>query len=270
MAPPNIDKEQEDAEAEELTRLRAPTIYNVIQKEGVEELSRSIGALFWSGLTAGFAIFLSVIAIGAIHWNMPDTPYSKLIESFGYTVGFVVVIFGRFQLFTENTITVVIPLLTDYSHHRLRKVLQLWLVVFLANLLGVAIMSAVSVHTSLVQDGLANAIITLSQKYTDRSAFQFFTHGIPAGFIIAAIVWMLPSAEGNKFSVIVMLSYLIYLGDFTHVIAGSGEIFVMVFKGYLSLGDAILKSILPTFFGNVIGGSALFALLAYGQVREEL
>ena len=257
-------------EAEELTRNRVPLIYNVIQKEGEEELARPVSSLFLSGLSAGLAIFLSVIAIGAIFGNMPNHAHYRLIESFGYTVGFVVVIFGRLQLFTENTITVIIPLLANYSHRRLRQTLLLWGVVFLANMIGVAIVSAVSVYTNLLPTGLADAIVAVSQEYINRSPTQFFMHGIPAGFIIAAIVWMLPSAESNKFAIIVMLSYLIYLGDFTHVIAGAGEVFVMVFKTTISISDAVFKSIIPTLFGNIIGGTLLFSMLAYGQVREEL
>ncbi len=260
----------DEQKTERLTRHSVPLVYSVIKQEGEHELSRAASSLFWSGLTAGFAIFLSLIATGAIYLNMPDHAYFRLIGSFGYSVGFVVVIFGRLQLFTENTITAVIPLLSNYSHQRLIKFLILWGVVFIANLIGVAIVAAVCVFTNTIPPDLTQAIVDLSKEYANRTPLEFFTNGIPAGFIIAAIVWMLPSAKSSKLWIIVMLTSLIYLGDFTHVIAGAGEIFVTVFQGISPLSDTILTDILPTLLGNIIGGTALFTILAYGQVKEEL
>ena len=94
-------------------------------------------------------------------------------------------------------------------------------------------------------------------------------YGIPAGFYIAAIVWMLPSARGSEVFVIMIFTYLIATGGFTHVIAGSTEAFLLLLDGRIGVADAA-SLILPALAGNVIGGTGLFALLAYGQVRDEI
>ena len=91
-----------------------------------------------------------------------------------------------------------------------------------------------------------------------------------AGWLIAALVWMLPSAEGNEFLVITLMTYLIALGDFTHVIAGSAEVFYLLARGEIEVLPALFGFFLPTLTGNILGGTVLFGLLSYAQVRDEL
>lgn len=265
---PEKQTQKNEEEAHGVVRLRAPVVYTAIKQEGEDELERPLQSLWWSGIAAGLAIFLSVIAMGALsHYVGAD---SAMIH-FGYSLGFLAVILGRLQLFTENTITAVIPLLAHWNKRTLFSTLRLWSIVFIANLIGVFIAAIVSVKTSMIPADVTVGIIELSKHYIDRSALEFFMQGVPAGFIVAAIVWMMPSSKnGNEFWVILIFTYLISLGGFTHVIAGSGEVFVMVLTDHISLVDAATVSILPTLAGNILGGTALFSLLAHGQVREEI
>jgi formate/nitrite transporter FocA (FNT family) len=93
---------------------------------------------------------------------------------------------------------------------------------------------------------------------------------VPAGFLIAALSWMLPNSEGSKFWVIFTITYVISLGDFSHVVAGGVEVFIAVLTGHISLLQGLAGAILPTLLGNILGGTALFSLIAYAQVREEI
>ena len=77
--------------------------------------------------------------------------------------------------------------------------------------------------------------------------------GIGAGFLVAAMVWMTPAAEGSEFALIALTAWLIALGGFTHVIAGMVEIAALVFAGELSAGDGLVTLALPTLAGNVPG-----------------
>lgn len=79
----------------------------------------------------------SLITEGLLHAHLPDVPWSPLISNFGYTIGFLIVVLGRQQLFTEDTLTVVLPLLGRRDGSTLMNVLRLWTVVLLANLLWV-------------------------------------------------------------------------------------------------------------------------------------
>jgi formate-nitrite transporter family protein len=96
-----------------------------------------------------------------------------------------------------------------------------------------------------------------------------FFRAITAGFLMAAMVWVIPGAEGAQFHLIALITYVIGLGHFTHIIAGSVEAFLLVANGMMGLG-ALFAFVVPTLLGNIIGGTALFALLAYAQVMKEI
>jgi formate/nitrite transporter FocA (FNT family) len=99
---------------------------------------------------------------------------------------------------------------------------------------------------------------------------EMFVKAIAAGWLIAALVWMLPSSEGTEFFVITLITYIIALGDFTHIIAGSVDAIYMWLAGHASFFDVAARFFLPTLIGNVAGGTLLFAVVSYAQVRSEL
>jgi formate/nitrite transporter FocA (FNT family) len=98
--------------------LSAPAIYETIRREGEEELERPGLSLALSGLMAGIAIGFSVVGEAMLRAYLPDQPWRHLVESFGYTFGFVIIIMARLQLFTENTMSPVLPLLIAPSGAR--------------------------------------------------------------------------------------------------------------------------------------------------------
>lgn len=249
--------------------LRSPMVYEVVRQEGESELSRPLGSLWWSGLAAGIAIVASVIGEGALHGLLPEVEWRPALESFGYCLGFLIVILGRLQLFTENTITAVLPLLANWSGADLLKTARLWGVVLLANVCGTVLTAALIVHAGLVPAALLPELTHVSAQFAAHPPLEALMLGLPAGFLIAAIVWMLPNAEGSEFAVIVTLTWLIALGGFTHVVVGSAELAILAMQGELGLGGASAL-FAATLVGNVVGGTGLFALLAYAQVREEM
>src|SRR5689334_19120774 len=121
--------EREKEEAQERSTARAHVVHEAIRLEGEEELKRSSSALAWSGLAAGLSMGFSLIAEGIIRSRLPDTPWRPLLAKFGYSFGFVLVILGRQQLFTENTLTPILPLLHRRDMATLGHVLRLWAVV---------------------------------------------------------------------------------------------------------------------------------------------
>ena len=263
-----------DLELEDVTdhrRLSAITVYSVILREGEEELERPQASLWWSGVAAGIGISTSVLAEATIRSGLgADHPYLRLIESFGYSLGFVLVIMCRLQLFTENTISVVLPVLACPSRYRFARTARLWGIVFVANMVGTLLTATITVHGGIVTDEILAAILDISRHVAAIDPAAALLRGIPAGFFIAALVWMLPSAKRSEALVIILFTWLIAAGDFTHVIAGSTEIFALVVIGELGPLTAFSHHILPVLVGNVIGGTGLFAMLAYGQIRREM
>lgn len=251
--------------------LASLTLYSIILREGEEELRRPKISLWWSGVAAGFGISTSVLVEGIIRSILGSNhPYLTLIESLGYSFGFVLVILCRLQLFTENTITVVLPVLAQPTRDRFYCTARLWGIVLAANLCGTFITAAIFVHGGILPVDTLGAILEISHHLATLTPAETLFLGIPSGFFIAALVWMLPSAKGSEVLVIVMFTWLIAAGGFTHVIAGSNEIFTLVFNGDMNIFTALIYHIAPVLIGNILGGTCLFAMLAYGQIHEEM
>jgi len=245
-------------------------IYEVIRREGEEELARSNRSLFWSGTAAGMLISLSVLGEAIFRTYLPDVPGSYLIENLGYSLGFVAVIMGRMQLFTENTITTVLPVTLERSSASLVAMLRLWGVVLGANVVGAFAASSLFVFTPAISADLMLSLTSLSEHAMGFSAWEGFWRAIPAGIIVALIVWMMPQADESGLFIIVLFTWLIAAGDFTHIVAGSVEMAVLMLQGSLGLGAAVFGFFLPVLVGNIIGGTMIFTLVAWGQVRDDV
>lgn len=265
------DYSQDDAKAAKRAEALSPKlIFEVIRRDGMEELERPNLSLMWSGIAAGIMISLSVLGEAIFRTYLPDAPWRYLVENLGYSLGFLCVILGRMQLFTENTITTVLPVLQDPCAAMFRQVATLWAIVLTANVAGAFVAAAMFAHTSAIPSELLPAITELSKHATGFAPFEAFQRAIPAGVLIAALVWMLPQSAGFGFFVIVTFTWMIAAGDFTHVVAGSVEMAFLMVQGQLPLSDAMFNFFLPVLAGNVLGGTMIFALLAFGQVRHEI
>jgi formate-nitrite transporter family protein len=262
------DKEIEDIE--ERSSPRTPVIYEVVRKLGEEEMARPAISLWWSGIAAGLSISFSLLAQAILHTHLPDTSWRSLITSFGYSVGFVMVVLARQQLFTENTITVVLPLMAKPSLQNLGVAARMWGIVLLANLVGTLFAALFCTFTPVLTPELKSGMIEISRQIVDHGWVEMVFKGISAGFLIAAMVWLLPGADTAQFHVVVVMTYLIAVGESMHIVAGSMEAFLLVVNGHLGVWPMIADFIVPVLLGNIVGGTALFAVLSYAQVMEEI
>ncbi|WP_346898791.1 formate/nitrite transporter family protein [uncultured Roseibium sp.] len=257
--------------ADEFEDVPTSVIFEVIRREGEHELARPISALWWSGIAAGLAISTSVLSKGFLVAVLPHADWTPAVSNLGYTVGFLLVILGRMQLFTENTITPILPLFLNPSLQALGRIGRLWGTVFAANLVGCAAAATVLAFAGIVPDAQFEGILEVSRHYAKADALDHFLWGIPAGFLIAALVWTLPRMESaGEVWIIIIVTYVIGVGGMSHVVAGSTELFILVAHGELSFAKAVFGGILPAFAGNVVGGTGIFAALTYAQVREEI
>ncbi|WP_300376150.1 formate/nitrite transporter family protein [Henriciella sp.] len=262
--------EQERVEAATLTKLKSRMVYEIIRQEGRTELSRPQSSIWWSGIAAGIAISMSLAMEAMIRNGLPDREWRPLIENFGYAAGFLIVMLGRLQLFTENTITAILPALADPCRRTIVGTTRLWSTVFLANMVGTAVAAGFFAYSGALQPEVKQAAVELGNHVAEWGAWETFVKAMPAGFLVAALVWMRPGSEGNEFWVIVFFTYLIALGDFAHVVVGSTELFLLAFEGEGEILKLVVVNLLPAFAGNLIGGAGLFAMLAWGQVHEEM
>ena len=265
-----VSEEAEERSVSNAAALSPKLIYEVIRREGRDELNRTNRSLIWSGISAGMLISLSVMGEAIFRTYLPDAEWRYLVENLGYSLGFIAVIMGRMQLFTENTITTVLPLMQERSWGILGSLLRLWGVVLGANVIGAFAAAALFIYTPAVPQEILPAIISLSEHATGMGPAEGFWRAIPAGVIVALIVWMLPEADEAAFFLILTFTWLIAAGDFTHIVAGSVEMAALMLHGGLGISQAIFGFFLPVLVGNIIGGTLVFTLVAWGQVRDDV
>ncbi len=261
---------EEEAEIVHQSELRLPVVFELVRRHGIQELQRPVMSLWWSGVAAGMSIGFSVLSQALLIRYLPDAAWSPLLSSFGYCVGFVLVIMAGQQLFTTNTLTAVAPLLASPSLLTLGLLARLWTVVLLANIAGACLFALFVGKTDVLAPELMEQIFAISHHAVEMPASVLVVRGIVAGFLIASLVWILAREEGSHVLLIVMITYLVSLGEFTHVVAGSVEAAFLVFDGRISAQQALAGFLAPALAGNVIGGTVLFALLAYAQIAVEM
>jgi formate/nitrite transporter FocA (FNT family) len=261
---------QEAKGVEERKAGSSKIVHEVVRLQGEEELARPALALTLSGVAAGLAIALSLMSELFLRSHLPDTDWAPLVYFLGYPVGYLIVIMGRLQLFTESTVTAVLPLATAPTLNNLRRLSRLWLCVLLGNLVGVTLVSALMAGEIIITHEQRLIALDILGKLEQQHWTRTLTLGIPAGFIMASIAWVLPNSRGSEFWVIFVLTYAIALGGFAHVVTGSSQATFLWLSGSLGAAEAWLEFTLPALAGNIIGGTGLFAVLAHGQMRSDL
>ena len=256
----------EVAQAERRSAPAAAIVYEAVRREGQSELGRPAPALAWSGLAAGLSMGFSALAQALLGASLPDAEWTPLLTKFGYSVGFMIVILGRQQLFTENTLTAILPLLREKTVHHLGRVARLWGVVLAANLVGAWLFAWVIGATELLRPEVRAALDALGRAALEGRFLHTMLGAIFAGWLIALIVWLLPFAETARILVIIIITYVIGLGEFPHIIAGSVEVLFLVATGELPIGDYAARYFAPTLIGNIIGGVSLVAAINHAQV----
>ena len=257
------EKEEQAAKRESTT---ADVTYEVIRRQGEHELERETSALAWSGVAAGLSMGFSFVAMAVLRDALPEAPWAGLIERLGYSVGFLIVILGAQQLFTENTLKAVVPVLARSSKHGLADVARVWIVVLAANMVGSLLFALLLAYTTLFDADIQLVLLEIARESLGDDAGTTFVRAIVAGWLIALMVWMLPGADQSGFLVIVVMSWLVAVAHLSHIVAGASETMFLVVRGDASVGTWLVHFFLPTLAGNVIGGTLLVAALNHAQV----
>lgn len=262
---PELTKEQE-RQSRRVETTSLPVIHEVIRRRGEDELARSNAALAWSGLAAGMSMGFSLITEGLLRAHLPKADWTPLVSKIGYSVGFILVILGRQQLFTENTLTPIIPVLASRKLSTALQTLRLWLVVLVSNLIGALCVAWVLGHTDVFDRLVREAFSQIGSHAIEGSFGTTLIRGIFAGWLIAFVVWLMPATPNNRFWVILLLTWLVGLGDLSHIVAGSVETLYAVTTGAATWGEYFLHFMFPALIGNIIGGVSLVGLINHAQL----
>jgi formate-nitrite transporter family protein len=262
--------QREADRVEEQSTPRTPVIYETVRRYGDEEMARPGMSLWWSGLAAGLSMSFSLLAEAILLMHLPEALWQHLIVSFGYPIGFVMVVLSRQQLFTENTITVVLPVMAQPTAANFGRGARMWAIVLVANLTGTLFASLFCTFTPVIGEDLRAAMLEISADAMQYGWLEMAFRSITAGFLMAAMVWLIPAANEAQFYIIVLITYLIGVGEFPHIVAGSVQSFLLVANGQLGAGAMVGNFMVPVLIGNIVGGTVLFALLSYAQVMKEI
>lgn len=255
---------------EETLPSAAAAVHEIIRREGEKEMRRDGMALLWSAFAAGLTMSTSFIAKGLLQAYLPGGAAFSLVAAMGYTVGFILVVTARQQLFTENTITPILPLMTKPTLSKLRLVLRLWGIVLVGNLAGGALAAFIFVRLPVFSPEVLTQFSAIGRHMMSNTAWEMFTKGILSGWLIATMVWVLAGINYAKILMIFLITYLIAAGGFTHVIVGSVEAFFLLFRGEAEVASAVFRFGVPTLLGNIVGGTCIFALISHVQIRSDM
>ncbi len=266
---PHLDS----AEQEQAAEHSAPhplVIHEIVREEGEVAMERTFAALMWSALAAGLSMGFSFLVQSILESALPEARWTGLVSSFGYTIGFVFVILGRQQLFTESTLTAVLPVLTRRDLSTLFKALRLWAIVLFFNLVGTTIFAAILQIRGVFSPEVSEALAKVAMTPLSADFGVTVVRGVFSGWLIALMVWLLPSARSGRLLTILLVTYTVAVSKLTHVIAGSVEAAYAVMIGAADISDYFLVFLVPTFIGNVIGGVSLVAIVNHAAIAPEI
>jgi len=251
---------------QDLDRPTAVQIYQQVSRIAKGELARSSKALAVSGVVGGLAMGLTALGISTVTAALGRGPTALFIAYLLYPLGFMAVILGRGQLFTENTLYPVALILAEHRHFL--STLRLWSIVFPTNIAGALVFALLCARTGALQPQILAAMTSFGTTAAAMSATHVFWSGVVGGWIIAMVAWLVSGSHSITGSVAVIwsLTFIVGLGHFAHCVATSGEILAAVLTHQLS-APQYLKWLLPATGGNIAGGVLLVTLLEYGQAK---
>lgn len=255
-----------DSAQRDLDRPSASEIFDQVSRNARRELSRPVRALAISGLVGGLAMGFTGLSVSVAHAQLGHSPWADFVALMLYPIGFLTVILGRGQLFTENTLYPVALILAERGH--MLRTLRLWSTVFPCNIAGACLFAILAVRAPSLQSGALRELTQMGIAAAAPSTSHIFWSAVIGGWLIAMVAWLVSGSHSitGSVAIIWLLTFIVGLGHFAHCVAASGEILSAVFAGNLPAG-AYFRWLWPATLGNIAGGVGLVTLLEYGQAK---
>jgi|SRR5581483_8173141 formate/nitrite transporter FocA (FNT family) len=256
-----------DEAVPETRRLTANEIFRAAVENAREEIRRSPRTLAFSGVAGGITLGLTGLSVAAVRATVGDGGWQELLSFLIYPVGFIAVIIGRAQLFTENTLYPVVLILDERRYFL--ETLRLWAVVFTSNVFGAFLFAVLAIQTPALRPEISQQLVKLGLDAQVGTFDHLFFSGIVGGWLIALVAWMVTASHWTigQLVMVWLLTFIVGVGHFAHCIVTSAEILCSVVAGALPVAS-YLHWLLPATLGNIVGGVVIVSLLNYGQVRE--
>jgi formate/nitrite transporter FocA (FNT family)/nucleotide-binding universal stress UspA family protein len=277
MSDSDSDPEESVRDAVERSRSGAPAVGEVLRDRfsadevfqrvvaaADEEITSGSRELFFSAVAAGFAITITFL----LYVSLSATTDNPVLGVMLYPLGFIYIIIGGYQLYTENTLPPVA--LTIERLASIPTLLRHWGIVLTGNFTGGAI-GAVALAYGGVFDAKATAkAIEIAEKGVETGWWSLFSKAIFAGLIVAGVVWIVFSATDTVSRLLVVyLAFLaIPLGNLFHVVVSFTEVVYLVALGRLAILPGLTGFVAPVLLGNTLGGVVLVTVVNYFQTSE--
>ena len=246
-------------------RFSSDEIFQRIVAAADEEVTSGSRELFFSALAAGFAITITFLLYASLTASTDGHPIlSKLL----YPLGFIYIIIGGYQLYTENTLPPVALTLERLAS--VPALLRHWSIVLAGNFTGGALGAVALSWGGVFDEPAATAAMELAEKGVATPWWTLFSKAAFAGLIVAGVVWIVYASQDtiSRLVVVYMAFLAIPLGNLFHVVVSFTEMVYMVLAGELALFVGVTEFVLPVLLGNTIGGIVLVTVVNYFQTSE--
>lgn len=232
-----------------------------------EELRAPARQLFISGVAAGLCAGSSLLASVNVAAQLEDTPYAELGAAAFYGLGFVFIVLGRYQLYTENTLTPVMLVLE--RRDSLLKLLRLWALVLAGNVVGATVLGALLHQSGVFEPDAAATLARVGGEATTEGTVRLLWSSVFAGVLVATMVWVVMAVRESmpRLALVLLIASVIPIARLHHCVFGTAEVVFAV------LADAATVLGALRFFGwcvlgNTLGGVVFVSLLNYAQAKE--
>jgi len=269
------DPEESVREAVERSRSGAPAVGSVVRDRfssdeifqriiaaADEEITSGSRELFFSALAAGFAITITFMLYVSLKASTGGDP---VVSALLYPLGFIYIIIGGYQLYTENTLPPVALTLERLAS--LPALLRNWSVVLAGNFAGGALGATALAFGGVISPEAATVAADLGQTGVDTAWWSLFSKAAFAGLIVAGVVWVEYAARDtiSRLAVVYIAFLAIPLGGLYHSVVSFTEMVYLVLHGDLAFGVGLVEFVLPVLLGNTIGGVVLVTVVNYFQ-----
>jgi len=241
-------------------------VFQRIVADADHEITSGVRELFFSALAGGFAITITLLVYASMY---PKTD-SAIGAAMLYPIGFIYIIIGGYQLYTENTLPPVALTLERLAS--IPALLRHWGIVAAGNFAGGAIGAVVLAYGGVFSPEAAAVAADLAvEGVYETSRWELFFKGAFAGLIVAGVVWMNFAARDTVTRLLVVyIAFLtIPLANLFHVVVSFTEATYLMLTGDLPLLLAMTDFVVPVMLGNTIGGVVLVTIVNYYQTTEE-
>lgn len=255
----------------------APTpveIYERAINEGERRLSATRLELVATGFNAGFTIVFGIAALGIVHAlvePMFGVETAKLAGAATFGIGLLFLVVSRAELFTENFFDPVATAFDRGQRQLVLRLLRLWAVVLVLNLIGGAILVLILSIDGVLPPGAGRALGTVAEEIAAKDVPAAFANALVGGALVTLLSFLLQAVDQvlSRMVVAYLIGFLLAVGPFAHVVVTAQHLLFGALVGaHIGVGAMAVETAIAI-VGNLVGGLGFVTLTHVGQARGE-